>query len=56
MPIVLGQLIDWFDPMIGSNVDPYLLAILYGGLSIGSGWIIQPLMHEAMTLGHKLRF
>ena len=27
-PIVLGQLIDWFDPNVGTHLNPYLLEMV----------------------------
>ena len=44
MPLVLSELIDWFDPNLRPDIkyDPYFLSVLYGVLSIISGVIVQP--------------
>ena len=54
-PIILGQLIDWFDPNEGSSMNPYLLSVLYGLLSVVSGFILQPNLWIAAEIGHRLR-
>ena len=55
MPFVLSELIDWFALENGDTARAYSLASLYGGLSLFSAWVVQPLMYENMTDGHKLR-